>query len=98
MRSRLLILFSLVLASQFCSPGAASASSRRVASTYLACSSIGQPLADLQADFSRAGVYFEETEPGTVRVGYEQFWFFRHWLCQLAVNSTGVVVGSQRLP
>ena len=77
----------------------ASASSRRdIASAHLACLSIGEPLAELRAAHLPAGVLFDEISPSVVRVGYNRFWFFRRWLCQLSVSPAGVVVASNRLP
>lgn len=70
MRSLSITACPLLLAALAGTSGNVSASTRRdVASTYLVCSAVGEPLADLRAAHSAAGVFFEELSPGTVRVG-----------------------------
>ena len=77
----------------------AAASSRQdVASTYLVCSSLGEPLAELRRAFGPAGVIFEKVDAATIRVGYARWWFSARWLCQLSVSPAGLVISSERLP
>jgi len=71
--------------------------SRKIAASYLACADAvpGKTVHDLRQAYGPMAVAFSDKRGGTL-VGYKRF-FGAHWLCAVATDAGGHILGAVRL-